>query len=191
MNNELKFQHVKRLWYLEGGVIKTRHGNRPIKFKPDWKGYLTTDTQCGEKRFRITQHEALFMLFHDRPIDEGKDLHHIDGDKQNNTINNIIELTPKQHQRIHKYQADDPLRGIRLDQGTWRFEWMDDNGRQRKRRFQGINEAMTFRAEIEEPRRAELRALGLNCKKEYRGVTASQLRKISRKQNNRLFRTHI
>lgn len=23
MNNELKFQHIKRLWYLEGGVIKS------------------------------------------------------------------------------------------------------------------------------------------------------------------------
>lgn len=28
MNNEIKFQHIKRLWYLEDGVIKTRHGNR-------------------------------------------------------------------------------------------------------------------------------------------------------------------
>lgn len=191
MNNEIKFQHIKRLWYLEGGVIKTRHGNRPIKFKPDWKGYLTTDTQCGEKRFHITQHEAVFMLFYDRPIDEGKQIHHIDGDKQNNAINNIIELTPKQHKRIHKYQCDDPLRGMYLKEGAWCFQWIDDNGRLRNRRFPGLNEAMAFRAEIEEPRRQELRALGLNCKKEYRGITASELRKISRTQNSRLFRTHI
>lgn len=164
MNNELKFNHMKRLWYLEGGVIKTRHGNRPIKFRPDWKGYLTTDTQCGEKRFRITQHEALFMLFYDRPITDGKEIHHIDGNKQNNAIDNLIELTPTQHQRIHKYQIDDPMRGLYLDK-TWCYAWFDDNGVHHKRRFHGINEAMTFRTEIEEPRRAELRKLGLNCKR--------------------------
>lgn len=191
MNNEIKFQHITRLWYLEDGVIKTRHGNRPIKFKPDWKGYLTTDTQCGEKRFHITQHEAVFMFYYNRPIGEGKEIHHRDGNPANNAIDNLIELTSKQHRRIHKYQADDPMRGICLNKGVWCFQWIDDNGRLRNRRFHSINEAMEFRAEIERPRRQELRALSLNCKKEYRGVTASQLRKISRAQNSRLFRTHI
>lgn len=62
MNNEIKFQHIKRLWYLEDGVIKTRHGNRAIKFKPDYKGYLTTDTASDGKRLKITQHEAVFMF---------------------------------------------------------------------------------------------------------------------------------
>lgn len=191
MNNEIKFKHIKRLWYLQDGVIYTRHGNRPIKFKPDYKGYLTTDTESDGKRIHIAQHEAVFMLFHGRPIAEGKEIHHIDGDKQNNAINNIIELTPKQHKRIHQYQCDDPLRGMYLKEGVLCFQWQDDNGRQHNRRFPGINDAMAFRAEIERPRRQELRALGLNCKKEYRGITASELRKISRKQNNRLWRTHI
>lgn len=131
------------------------------------------------------------MLHHDRPIAEGKEIHHKDGNPANNAIDNLIELTPTQHNRIHKYQADDPMRGIILDRGAWCFQWQNDNGRRCRRRFNSINEAMKFRAEIEHPRRQELRALGLNCKKEYRGVTASQLRKISRQQNNRLFRTHV
>lgn len=192
MNNELKFQHIKRLWYLEGSVIKTRHGNRPIKFRPDRKGYLATDTQCGEKKFRIMQHEALFMLFHARPIAEGKEIHHRDGNHENNAITNLVELTRTQHKRIHAYQCNDPMRGIRLDQGAWRFQWMGDDGKlHRSRCFHTINDAMAFRAEIEEPRRAELRALGLNCRKISRGITASQLRKISRQQNTRLWRAHI
>lgn len=131
------------------------------------------------------------MLYHDRQIAEGNHIHHIDGNKQNNAIENLIELTPKQHNRIHQYQCDDPMMSIYLHKGAWQFQWFDDNGVLRYRCFHGINEAMAFRAEIEKPRREELRLLGLNCKKKYPGITASQLRKISRKQNSRLWRTHI
>ncbi|EKE9512799.1 HNH endonuclease [Escherichia coli] len=185
MNNEIKFQHITRLWYLEDGVIKTRHGNRSIKFKPDRKGYLATDTQCGEKRFHITQHEAVFMFYYNRPIGEGKEIHHLDGNPANNAIDNLIELTSKQHRRIHKYQADDPMRGIYLKEGVWCFQWIDDNGRLRNRRFHGINEAMTFRAEIEEPRRQELRALGLNCKRAGNRLTTATMRQLNKRDRLR------
>ncbi|MBZ8421595.1 HNH endonuclease [Escherichia coli] len=192
MNNELKYNHIKRLWYLEGGVIYTRWGNRPVAFANKGKGgHHFAKVRINGKSYNIWIHEAVFMLFHDRSIAEGKEIHHKDGNHENNAPENLIELTPTQHKRIHKYQNDDPMRAITLCGRAWRFQWYDDNGRKLLRRFNGINEAMEFRAEIEEPRRRELRALGLNCKKEYRGVTASQLRKISRKQNSRLFRTHI
>ncbi|HEI3484674.1 TPA: hypothetical protein SI347_004710 [Escherichia coli] len=59
MSNVIKFDHIKRLWYLQDGVIKTRHGNRPIKFKTSNKGYLTTDTASAGKKFTIAQHEAM------------------------------------------------------------------------------------------------------------------------------------
>lgn len=192
MNNELKFNHIKRLWYLQGGVVYTRYGNKPVSFSgKNKKGHRFTSIEINGKRYAVLIHNAIFMLHHDRPIAEDKEIHHIDGNPENNAPANLIELTPKQHMRIHQYQCDNPMRGIDLFQGIWRLQWYDDNGRQCRRSFQGINEAMAFRDEIEEPRRQELRTLGLNCKKEYRGVTASQLRKISRQQNNRLFRTHI
>lgn len=181
MNNELRFRHIKRLWHLKDGIIYTRHGNRPIKFKPNYKGYLMTDTKSDGKRFAVRQHEAVFMLFHDRPIAEGKEIHHIDGDRQNNVPDNLIELTPTQHQRIHKYQSYDPLRGIDLDGGSWKFRWCDDNGCHRARRFHSINEAMKFRAEIEEPRRQELRALGLNCKRAGNRLTTATMRQINKR----------
>lgn len=192
MNNELKYNHIKRLWYLQGGVVYTRWGNKPVSFANKTNnGRRYTAININGKTHPVLIHDALFMLHHNRPIDEGKEIHHVDGDYENNAVDNLVELTKTQHMRIHQYQVNAPLRGIYLDSGTWCFRWYGDDGRYRSRRFQGINEAMTFRATIEEPRRHELRALGLNCKKEYRGVTASQLRKISRKQNNRLFRTHI
>lgn len=192
MNNELKYNHIKRLWYLQDGVIYTRWGNKPVAFagKND-KGRRFTMINFNGKKCIVYIHNAIFMLHHDRAIDEGKEIHHIDNDPENNAITNLVELTSKQHRRIHAYQCNDPMRGIRLCEGAWQFRWYGTNGTYHTSSFHGINEAMAFRDQIEEPRRQELRALGLNCKKEYRGVTASQLRKISRTQNSRLFRTHI
>ena len=189
MKNEIKFNHIKRLWYLKDGVVFTRWGNKPVSFSSktgDCRRF--TSIEVNGKWHNILIHEAVFMLFHDRAIAEGKELHHIDGNYENNAPENLTELTRKQHKRIHKYQTDDPLRGIHLNQGTWQFQWIDDNGRLRARRFYGINEAMTFRAEIEEPRRQELRALGLNCKRAGNRQTASTLRQRNRQQNPRLWR---
>lgn len=192
MNNELKFGYIKQNWELRGGVVYSKRTGKPKTFpSKSGDGRRSQLIKVNGKHYTVQIHEAVFMLHHDRPIAEWKEIHHRDGNYENNAPENLIELTRTQHRRIHKFQCDDPMRGITLNQGTWKFQWQDDNGRNRSRRFHGINDAMTFRDTIEEPRRQELRALGLNCKKEYRGVTASQLRRISRKQNNRLFRTHI
>ncbi|HGT8056584.1 TPA: HNH endonuclease [Escherichia coli] len=181
MNNAIKFQYIKQLWHLEDGVIKTSWGNKAIKFRPDCRGYLSTTAFRNGKKFSIKQHEAVFMIYYNRPIAEGKEVHHKDGNPANNAIDNLIELTPTQHKRIHKYQNDDPMRAISLYKGAWRFQWNDDNGRHRLRHFRSINEAMTFRAEIEEPRRQELRALGLNCKRAGNMLTTATMRQINKR----------
>ncbi|MGO0383628.1 HNH endonuclease signature motif containing protein [Escherichia coli] len=182
MNNEIKFQHIKRMWYLKDGVIYTRYGDKPVAFASKDKGcHRFQCIKVNGKWHAVRIHEAVFMLFHDRPIAEGKEIHHRDGNPANNAIDNLIELTHKQHMRIHQYQCDDPLRGIYLDQGAWKFKWLDDNGRQRSCRFDGINEAMTFRAEIERPRRQELRALGLNCKRAGNRLTSAVMRQINKR----------
>lgn len=192
MNNELKFKFIKRNWELRGGVVYSKRTGKPKTFpNKAGNGRRFQSIKVNGKAFSVLIHEAVFMLHHNRAIAEGKEIHHIDGNYENNAPENLIEITRTQHMRIHQFQCDNPLRGIVLNQGAWCFQWQDDNGRRRRRRFQEINEAMTFRAEIEEPRRQELRLLGLNCRKISHGVTASQLRKISRKQNSRLYRTHI
>lgn len=192
MNNELKYNYIKRLWHLQDGVIYTRWGNKPVAFaSKDKDGRRFVKIEINDKAHTLYIHEAAYMLHHNRPITEGMVIHHVDGNYENNNANNLAELTPKQHRRIHTYQIDDPMRGIYLNQGAWTFKWMSDDGKHRTRRFHGINEALAFRDEIERPRRQELRALGLNCRKVSRGITASELRRISRQQNTRLWRAHI
>lgn len=177
MSNKIKFEHIKKLWYLKDGVIYTRWGNKPKTFPSKSNGGRRFQMiKVNGKHYIVHIHEALFMLFHDRPIAEGKEIHHKDGDPENNAIDNLVELTRTQHRRIHLYQCNDPLRGIDLNKGAWRLQWYDDNGRQHGRRFHGINDAMDFRATIEEPRRQELRALGLNCMRVVSGEKSAAIR---------------
>lgn len=170
MNNKLKYEYVKQHWELRDGIVYSKRTGKPKTFScKNSTGYRSQPINVDGKGYKVRIHEAVFVLFHDRPIAEGKEIHHIDGNYENNAPENLIELTPTQHQRIHKYQCDDPLRAIDLHEGAWRFRFFDDNGRRRARRFNSINEAMAFRAEIEHPRRQELRGLGLNCRKISRG----------------------
>lgn len=189
MSNELKFKFIKRNWELRGGVVYSKRTGGPVVFAADDNHSRRYQAiKVNGKTYSVFIHEAVFVLFHDRAIAKGKEIHHIDGNYENNEPENLIELTPKQHMRIHQYQCDDPVRGIRLFRGAWRFRWYDDNGKRRCRSFDGINEAMAFRAEIERPRRQELRALGLQCKRAGNRQTASTLRQRNRQQNPRLWR---
>lgn len=164
MTKEALFAYAVAHWFLRDGIICSKRTDKPVSFPGVGPGgYLYTNVRFGGKCYKINLHEAVYMLYHSRPIGKGNDIHHIDGNPLNNSPSNLVELTRRQHMRIHAYQCDDPLRGIELHHGSWRYQWRDDNGRPHTRHFHGINEAMKFRAEIEAPYRAELRALGLDC----------------------------
>ncbi|WP_097484898.1 HNH endonuclease [Escherichia coli] len=190
--NELKAAYILDHWFLRDGVIFTRHGNKPVRFSSkDKDGRRFQTIRINGKRALIRIHDAMFVLFHRRPIGNGMAIHHIDQNPENNAVDNLIELTPAQHSRIHAYLKDDPLRGIKPNRGTWFYKWRDDNGIPHGRCFHGINEAMTFRDQIEAPRRAELRALGLNCKRAGNRITENMLRRRNHIPNHRLWRTSV
>ena len=165
MTRQEQFDYVVKHWYLKDGVVYSLLTNKPVSFPCNnrHKYYFTNVRYKGTKNNNIRLHHAVYMLHHNRPIGEGMEIHHIDGNPMNNHPSNLVELTPRQHRRIHYYQSDDPMRGIHLRYGAWVFQWHDADGREHGKTFHGINEAMKFRAEIEEPYRAELRALGLDC----------------------------
>lgn len=164
MNKSIKFGYIKSKWYLQDGVVFSKRTHKPVTFSStDTSGHPSRRVRVGKGWINIYIHEAVFMLLHDRPVTEGMIIHHIDGDPLNNSIDNLIELTPSQHKRIHAYMIDDPLRGIRLHPWGWEFRWVDNDGCRHSKSFRGINEAMLFREEVEEPFRQELRRLGLHC----------------------------
>lgn len=164
MNRSEKFQYVVNHWFLQDGIVYSKRSGKPISFsRLDKDGYRNNNVHSGQRHCIIYEHEVVFMLHHNRPIADGMVIHHIDGNRLNNHPSNLVELTQKQHRRIHAYQCDDPLRGIYFTGNAWQISWYGDDGRRHHKRFHEINDAMLFRAELEEPRRAELRALGLDC----------------------------
>ena len=164
MTRQEQFEYVKSHWYLKDGIVCSLKTGKPISFPCNnrHKYYFTNVRYGGSKNNSIRLYHAVYMLHHNRPIGDGMEIHHIDGNPQNNQPSNLLELTRRQHMTIHAYQCDDPMRGIYLSKWAWVFQWVDANGRLHGKSFHGINEAMKFRAEVEEPFRAELRALGLD-----------------------------
>jgi hypothetical protein len=90
------------------GKFREQHHNWKGQ-SSDCKGYLTTlnPSETGPKR--LLQHRAIFaealgvssvpLLF---------EVHHIDGNGENNSLDNLALVTPKAHKKIHQLQKQDP-----------------------------------------------------------------------------------
>ena len=65
-------------------------------------------TQPGALNYKMKTVNGKFGLAHRHiyeqahgPIPEGMHIHHIDGDKRNNALENLVALTPREHVRTH------------------------------------------------------------------------------------------
>jgi hypothetical protein len=72
----------------------------------DGRGYLTR-IQDGKRQFvhRIVMAEALGL----EVLPDSMDVHHIDNDPRNNSIDNLALLTPAGHKAVHYMQATDSI----------------------------------------------------------------------------------
>lgn len=61
-------------------------------------------------RFRM-EHDVVWEEHHGRPVPPGHDVHHVDFDKLNNVIENLVLLTKLEHKRIHS--------GCEIRDGVW------------------------------------------------------------------------
>ena len=80
-------------------------GKEWIMKKPqiDEDGYLYVDIYCNGERTRKRLHQLVIEAF--RPNEDliGKQIHHIDQNRQNNNLENLLVVSQKQHALIHKY----------------------------------------------------------------------------------------
>jgi hypothetical protein len=79
-----------------------------MQYKTTKKGYLRHRT--GGHKSTQMEHRLVWEE-HYGEIPEGMQIHHIDGDKTNNDMSNLMLLTPLEHKRIHE--------GCVLKDGVW------------------------------------------------------------------------
>ena len=106
---ELEYELVKRYFEFRDGELwvkefESKDGRvykaRPAKCTLDDKGYI--QVCAGNKRFR--EHRIIFILTHNRPIKEGYDIHHKYGNRADNRIENLEEVSHQvncQNRRVH------------------------------------------------------------------------------------------
>jgi len=71
-----------------------------LKLKKDSYGYLFIGLYKNRKRYNRWIHRLIFETFV-KKIDDNYVLHHIDENKENNYLNNLIEVTKFEHDNFH------------------------------------------------------------------------------------------
>lgn len=112
--NEQMFKERKRRLYQMSklgernpmtGKFNTAHHNYKGRAS-DCKGYytVTTPNWADKKTKRMFEHHVIWLAFHRlTSIPKGCHIHHIDGDKGNNAISNLVCLTAQEHLIIHAF----------------------------------------------------------------------------------------
>ena len=76
-------------------------GYKPI-FKPDHKNAMSGKNWSGW----LYEHVYIATLDLGRPLRSDEEVHHLDGDKQNNHVSNLIVLTKSGHTKLHRWLND-------------------------------------------------------------------------------------
>ena len=76
------------------------------RFYEDSKGYwLGQEIGVDGKPHRIRLHTYVWEK-HNGPVPEGYDIHHIDHDKSNNDIENLVAIPESEHRKLHMDERD-------------------------------------------------------------------------------------
>lgn len=66
-------------------------------------GYLYVDIYEDGKKTRKKIHQLVVEAFLPSMVFDGMEIHHLDQNKENNNLENLLPLTKEQHATIHKY----------------------------------------------------------------------------------------
>lgn len=89
--------------YFDNGEVACYNG---YSFRRDKKtGYYLSSQVIGKRRARL--HRYVWEIENGRKIPEGYDIHHVDGDKANNYIGNLLLVTREQHRFFHELMNPD------------------------------------------------------------------------------------
>ena len=86
--------------------------------KDEKKGYYQCTRLLDGHRKRL--HVVVWEHFNG-PKPEGYDIHHIDGDKDNNEIDNLFCITRIEHRRYHYFHMTEEHRQKFIDNNAWQY----------------------------------------------------------------------
>jgi hypothetical protein len=70
----------------------------------DKDGYKVIDIKRGKKKIRYFEHRKIMEDHVGRKLNPNEDVHHVDGNKLNNSIKNLLLLGKSEHTKIHYLQ---------------------------------------------------------------------------------------
>lgn len=132
------------------GFIISKRDNKPMKPSLSPNGYLTTTVMINGKRKTIPIHSAIAKSFLGDKIVDGFVINHKDGNKQNNHLDNLEWVTPKENMQhavnvinTIKSGKDSPLskRIIGIDKNTNETKYVFDSLSKAAKYFSTINNA--------------------------------------------------
>ena len=97
-----------------GRLLRISNGKEKILSNRNEKGDYLTVVLRGENRKR--KHTRIHRLVYEAfvgEIPEGYDIHHRDGNKQNNHITNLVLLSEKEHHKLHIEKNPRIIEGMR------------------------------------------------------------------------------
>jgi hypothetical protein len=88
------------LWVNNGGHNKKHEHEKAWQL--DSKGYLITTMYESGKSRRVRKHRFVMERFLGRRLRRNEVVHHINGNRQDNSIGNLVLMTPETHNRLRK-----------------------------------------------------------------------------------------
>lgn len=78
--------------------------------KFDVKGYIAIKQHAGY----LYEHRIVMSEYLGRELDSSEHIHHIDFDKQNNNVDNLLLMSVAEHVKLHRYGLKDETKWAKL-----------------------------------------------------------------------------
>ena len=170
------------------GIVRNKKSGKIIKSAMGEDGYIRLS-------FRCTLHRLLAETFIEKPYPEGVILHvhHIDGNKQNNNLDNLMWLTPKEHFNLPEWKELQSKVQTGLQAGEknpmYGYQWSEEQNRKRSELMKEVYEDPVHKQNLLDGLSKRGQSWRDNISKAHKGKTLSEEHKKAISEANKGHKT--